>query len=57
MADFSPVFLAFPQMAKGNSQMGRENSEDRRYNAVLTNKQKEGGGDDAIAGGAKKRDS
>lgn len=31
MADFCPVFLAFPQMAKGNSQMGRENSEDRRH--------------------------
>ena len=31
MADFYPVFLGLPQMAKGNSQMERENSEDRRH--------------------------
>lgn len=36
MADFCPVFLAFPQMAKGNSQMGRENSEDRRHKNRLS---------------------
>ena len=36
MADFCPVFLGLPQMAKGNSQMERENSEDRQHKKRLS---------------------